>query len=86
MTAPPMAKAQAAYEAKCGPFLGKMKCAVWDWGDRFRERDHHLEEIKVRKLAQKLGQLQPFCSCIPTGMHGPTCIVWANLNSTPSSI
>jgi hypothetical protein len=30
------------------------------------------------KLAQKLGQLQPF-SCIPSGMHGPTCIFWANL-------
>jgi hypothetical protein len=24
------------------------------------------------------------CRCIPTGMHGPTCIVWANL--TPSSL
>jgi hypothetical protein len=33
------------------------------------------------RLAQKLGQLQPFLAvqCIPTGMHGPTCIFWANL-------
>jgi hypothetical protein len=26
-------------------------------------------------LAQKLGRLQPFHSCIPTGMPGPTFIV-----------
>ena len=35
-------------------------------------------------LAQKLGQLQPFYRCIPAGMHGPTCIFWANL--TPFSL
>jgi hypothetical protein len=23
-----------------------MKCCVWDWGDRFREVDNHLAEIK----------------------------------------
>ena len=38
---------------------------------------------KDDKLAQKLGQLQPFYSCVPTGVHGPTCILWANL--TPFS-
>jgi hypothetical protein len=32
---------------------------------------------KHAKLAQKLGQLQPFYSCTPTGIHGPTCIFWA---------
>ena len=31
-----------------------------------------------------MGQLRPFHSCIPTGVHGPTCIVWANL--TPCSL
>ena len=37
---------------------------------------------QVRKT---LGQLQAaFSSCIPTGMHGPTCIFWANL--TPFSL
>ena len=36
------------------------------------------ESEKDAKLAQKLGQIQPF-SCIPSGMHGPTCIFWANL-------
>ena len=35
-------------------------------------------------LAQKLGQLQPFYSCIPTRMRGPTCIFWAGL--TPFSL
>jgi hypothetical protein len=35
---------------------------------------------KDPKLGQKLGQLQPFL----TGMHGPTCIFWANL--TPFSL
>jgi hypothetical protein len=29
-----------------GSFSAQMKCAVWDWGDRFREIPHHLEEIK----------------------------------------
>jgi hypothetical protein len=38
---------------------------------------------KDARLAQKLGQLQPF-SCIPTGLHGPTRIFWANL--TPFSL
>ena len=35
---------------------------------------------KDAKLAQKLGQLQP-CSCMPTGMHVPTCIISANLTT-----
>jgi hypothetical protein len=30
-------------------------------------------------LAHKLGQLQPFFSCIPAEMHGPTGIVRAKL-------
>jgi hypothetical protein len=38
---------------------------------------------KDAKLAQKLGQLQSFYRCIPTGMDGPTCIFWANI--TPFS-
>jgi hypothetical protein len=46
-------------------------------------------EEQVRKQdavsAQKLGQLQPFTAvCIPTRIHGPTCILWAKL--TPSSL
>ena len=41
------------------------------------------ESEKDAMLAQKLGQIQPF-SCIPSGMHGPTCIFWANL--TPFSL
>ena len=38
------------------------------------------------KLAQDLGQLQPFVAdcCIPIGMHEPTCVCWANL--TPFSL
>ena len=35
-------------------------------------------------MAKKLGQLHPFYSCIPTGIHGPTCFFWANL--TPFSL
>jgi hypothetical protein len=41
---------------------------------------------KDTKLAQNLGQLQPFTAVFvvfPTGMHGPTCVFWANL--TPFS-
>jgi hypothetical protein len=36
------------------------------------------------ELAQKSGQLQPFPSCIPAGMRGPTRLFWADL--TPSSL
>jgi hypothetical protein len=43
---------------------------------RFRPKSE-----KEAKLAQKLGQLQPFNSCIPTGIHGPTSIFWANLTT-----
>jgi hypothetical protein len=49
-------------------------------------RHHQLVETalggpskKDAKSVQKLGQLQPFCSCIPTGMYGPTCIFLPNL-------
>jgi hypothetical protein len=39
---------------------------------------------KDARLAQKLGQpTSAFYRCIPTGVHGPTGIVWANL--TPFS-
>jgi hypothetical protein len=40
--------------------------------------------VKDAKLAQKLGETSVFSSCIPAGMHGPTCIFWANL--TPFSL
>ena len=26
-------------------FLPQLKCAVWDWGDRFMGAKHHLEEV-----------------------------------------
>ena len=34
---------------------------------------------KTSKLAQKLGPTSVFYCCIPAGMHGPTCIFWADL-------
>ena len=39
-------RAEKEIKAKLGAFLPKMRCAVWDWGDRFREIRSHLEEIK----------------------------------------
>lgn len=33
-------------EEKLGTFASSMKCAVWDWGDRFTKQEHHLKEIK----------------------------------------
>jgi hypothetical protein len=35
------------------------------------------------ELAQKLGQLQPFYSCILTGVQGPACGFWASLTPFP---
>jgi hypothetical protein len=43
-----------------------------------------IQREKDIKLAQKLGQLQPFLAVFRTGMHGPTCVFWANL--TPLSL
>ena len=35
---------------------------------------------KTRRVGPEDGQLQPFVvSCVPTGMHGPACISWADL-------
>ena len=45
--------ARREIEAKLGDFSGKMKCAVWDWGDRFRNIDRHLEEIHKYYSAQE---------------------------------
>jgi hypothetical protein len=39
---------------------------------------------KDAKLAHTLGQISVVYSCNSTGMHGPTCIFWANL--TPFSL
>ena len=43
------------------------------------------ESGKVRKASSwpKVGPTIAFYSCIPTGMHGPACIFWADL--TPFS-
>jgi hypothetical protein len=34
-----------------------------------------------RQVGSEVGPTSAFCSCIPTGMHGPTCIFWADLAS-----
>jgi len=39
-------RAQRYLKARLGSFMGKMKCAVWDWGDRFTKIAHHLDEIE----------------------------------------
>ena len=41
------AKAEAEVRARLGSFLPEMKCAVWDWGDRFQHPEAHLEEIAL---------------------------------------
>jgi hypothetical protein len=39
---------------------------------------------KTRQVGLEVGPTSAFYRCIPTGMHGPTCIFWANL--TPFSL
>ena len=43
-------KAKSDISSVLGDFSAKMKCAVWDWGDRFRQDKmvEHLSEIHVR--------------------------------------
>jgi len=46
-------RAQALLEQKVGAgFLKSMRCAVWDWGDRFRKPLEHLEEVHEHFAAQ----------------------------------
>ena len=37
------------------------------------------QERERRQVGPEVGPTSAFYSCIPTGMHGPTCIFWANL-------
>lgn len=37
-------QAKAEIDQILGPFSSKMKCAIWDWGDRFTNPAHHLHE------------------------------------------
>mmetsp|Transcript_7325 Transcript_7325/g.16638 ORF Transcript_7325/g.16638 Transcript_7325/m.16638 type:complete len:315 (-) Transcript_7325:114-1058(-) len=40
-------QARKELEAKIGAdFLRHMKCAIWDWGDRFRKPLEHLEDVE----------------------------------------
>jgi hypothetical protein len=39
---------------------------------------------KTPSWPRSWANFSPLYSCIPTGMHGPTCIFWANL--TPFSL
>jgi len=40
-------RAKEELEAKVGAsFLRHMKCAIWDWGDRFRKPLEHLEDVQ----------------------------------------
>jgi hypothetical protein len=85
MTLRPVAKGKSM-EAGCSPYV--LDLSLWLPGDAppppllpqpEPEPAPHLSE-KAAKLAQKLGQLQPFINdCVPAGMHGPTCVFWANL-------
>lgn len=40
------ATALAQFRERLGDYAPHMKCAIWDWGDRFREIDSHLAEIE----------------------------------------
>jgi hypothetical protein len=38
-------QAWAKLRAEYGPVFGDLKCAVWDWGDRFTQPAEHLQEL-----------------------------------------
>jgi hypothetical protein len=50
--------------------------------DHFSPRQMPPQVRKNAKLAQKLGQLQPFIAVFPQEcwLAGPTCVFWANLS------
>lgn len=40
-------RAKAELDSKVGSkFLKRMRCAIWDWGDRFRQPEKHLHEVR----------------------------------------
>ena len=41
----------------------------------------HAAGEKERQVGPAVGPTAAFSGCIPTGMHGPTCIFWANLTT-----
>ncbi len=47
----PLAKRQL--ENELGDFLAEMGCAIWDWGDRFRSPQKHLQRIRDYYLDSK---------------------------------
>lgn len=47
-------KAKTFLQEKIGAqFLKSMKCAVWDWGDRFRKPLQHLEDVEAHFREQE---------------------------------
>jgi hypothetical protein len=40
-------------------------------------------ERETRQVGPEVGPTPAISSCIPTGMHGPTCIFWVNLTPFP---
>jgi hypothetical protein len=43
------------------------------------DRSRVAQVRKMPNVGPEVGPTSAFSSCIPTGMHGPTCIFWANL-------
>ena len=41
-------------------------------------------QVRKRQVGPEVGPTSGLYGCIPTGMHGPICIIWANL--TPFSL
>jgi hypothetical protein len=49
-----------------------------------RSAAQHAPMREIRQVGPEVGPISAFYGCIPTGMHGPTRIVWAQL--TPLSL
>lgn len=48
-------RARAEATAKLGPFFSKVKCACFDWGDRFTNEEAHLHEVAAWCGAESTG-------------------------------
>ena len=68
----------AEQEPAAGEPAAEPQRTLWD---AVEEAGAPSREREGRQVGPEVGPTSAFYSCVPTGMHGPTCIFWANLTA-----
>jgi hypothetical protein len=83
MTSPPGARFDARFYLYCCADASALAHAASDEAETVQLTWLSPQVSKRRRVGPEVGPTAAFCSCLPSGAHGPTCIFWANL--TPFS-